>query len=54
MNIVSALKKSNVSVGGGVKSTTYVRVKQETDVTEGKSDGVKTVLVLNYLCVCGE
>ncbi|KAF4086846.1 hypothetical protein AMELA_G00089030 [Ameiurus melas] len=34
LNTVRALKKSNISVGGGVKSTTYVRVKQETDVTE--------------------
>jgi len=32
---VSALKKSNISVGGGVKSSTFVRVKQE-DATEGK------------------
>ncbi|KAF5899642.1 ribonuclease H2 subunit B-like, partial [Clarias magur] len=34
LNTVSALKKSDISVGGGVKSTTYVRVKQETCVTE--------------------
>ncbi|KAI4885917.1 hypothetical protein NFI96_030896 [Prochilodus magdalenae] len=33
-NTVSALKKSDLSVGGGVKSTTYVRVKQESDATE--------------------
>lgn len=51
LNTMSALKKSNISVGGGVKSTTFVRVKQETGVTEGKSDSVKTVLVLNYLCM---
>ncbi|KAI5106883.1 ribonuclease H2 subunit B isoform X1, partial [Silurus meridionalis] len=38
LNTVSALKKSDISVGGGVKSTTYVRVKQETSVNEGKSD----------------
>ncbi|KAK7154190.1 hypothetical protein R3I94_007524 [Phoxinus phoxinus] len=30
---VSTLKKSNISVGGGVKSSTFVRVKQE-DATE--------------------
>ncbi|XP_072541387.1 ribonuclease H2 subunit B isoform X2 [Salminus brasiliensis] len=33
-NTVSALKKTDISVGGAVKSTTYVRVKQETDATE--------------------
>ncbi|KAL6485276.1 hypothetical protein MHYP_G00073210 [Metynnis hypsauchen] len=33
-NTVSAIKKSDLSVGGGVKSTTYVRVKQETNATE--------------------
>lgn len=32
---VSTLKKSNISVGGGVKSSTFVRVKQE-DASEGK------------------
>ncbi|KAM3861779.1 ribonuclease H2 subunit B [Diretmus argenteus] len=31
---VNALKKSNISVGEGVKSTTYVRVKRESDVNE--------------------
>ena len=35
---MSALKKSDLSVGGGVKSTTYVRVKQETDASEGKGE----------------
>ncbi|KAK3568909.1 hypothetical protein QTP86_019566 [Hemibagrus guttatus] len=34
LNTVSALKKSDISVGGCVKSITYVRVKQETNVTE--------------------
>ncbi|XP_062862202.1 ribonuclease H2 subunit B [Trichomycterus rosablanca] len=34
LNTVSGLKKSDICVGGGVKSTTYVRVKQETDVTD--------------------
>ncbi|XP_060785365.1 ribonuclease H2 subunit B isoform X1 [Neoarius graeffei] len=34
LNTVNALKKSDISVGGGVKSTTFVRVKQETSVTE--------------------
>lgn len=29
------LKKSNISVGGGVKSSMFVRVKHE-DATEGK------------------
>lgn len=33
---VTTLKKSNISVGGGVKSSTFVRVKQEADATEGK------------------
>ncbi|XP_066497079.1 ribonuclease H2 subunit B isoform X2 [Hoplias malabaricus] len=33
-NTVSALKKSDLSVGEGVKSSTFVRVKQETDATE--------------------
>lgn len=33
-NTVNALKKTDISVGGAVKSTTYVRVKQETDATE--------------------
>lgn len=32
---VIALKKKNVSVGEGVKSSTYVRVKSETDNQEG-------------------
>lgn len=31
---VNVLKKSNISVGGGVKSSTFVRVKQEADATE--------------------
>lgn len=31
---VKALKKSNISVGGGVKSTTYIRTKQECNVQE--------------------
>ncbi|KAJ8350339.1 hypothetical protein SKAU_G00254690 [Synaphobranchus kaupii] len=31
---VKALKKSNISVGGGVKSTTYIRTKQESNVQE--------------------
>ncbi|XP_051998418.1 ribonuclease H2 subunit B-like isoform X2 [Xyrauchen texanus] len=31
---VSTLKKSNISVGVGVKSSTFVRVKQEADATE--------------------
>lgn len=31
---VTTLKKSNISVGGGVKSRTFVRVKQEADATE--------------------
>uniref|UniRef100_A0A667Z1I5 Ribonuclease H2 subunit B n=1 Tax=Myripristis murdjan TaxID=586833 RepID=A0A667Z1I5_9TELE len=31
---VTALKKSNVSVGEGVKSATYVRVKQDSDANE--------------------
>lgn len=49
---MSALQKSDISVGGGVKSTTFVQVKQETGVTEGKSDGAKIVRVLscNYVC----
>lgn len=34
---VNALKKSNISVGGGVKSSTFVRVKHE-DASEGKID----------------
>ncbi|XP_036397129.1 ribonuclease H2 subunit B [Megalops cyprinoides] len=29
-----ALKKSNISVGGGVKSMTYIRAKQESDAGE--------------------
>ncbi|KAK1797870.1 hypothetical protein P4O66_008214 [Electrophorus voltai] len=33
-NTVTALRNSDISVGGGVKSTTYVRVKQETLATE--------------------
>lgn len=36
LNTVSALKKSDICVGGGLKSTTYVRVKHETDITDGK------------------
>lgn len=32
---VVALKKRNISVGEGVKSTTYVRVKSEPDSHEG-------------------
>ncbi|KAI7808831.1 ribonuclease H2 subunit B isoform X2 [Triplophysa rosa] len=31
---VTTLKKSNISVGGGVKSSTFVRVKQEADARE--------------------
>ncbi|KAJ8253487.1 hypothetical protein GJAV_G00213670 [Gymnothorax javanicus] len=31
---VKALKKSNISVGGGVKSATYIRTKQECNVQE--------------------
>ncbi|KAJ8410054.1 hypothetical protein AAFF_G00210950 [Aldrovandia affinis] len=31
---VKVLKKSNISVGGGVKSTTYIRMKQESDAQE--------------------
>ncbi|XP_052004887.1 ribonuclease H2 subunit B [Xyrauchen texanus] len=31
---VCILKKSNISVGGGVKSSTFIRVKQEADATE--------------------
>ncbi|XP_076857544.1 ribonuclease H2 subunit B [Brachyhypopomus gauderio] len=31
---VTALKNSDISVGGGVKSTTYVRAKQETEASE--------------------
>ncbi|XP_018584810.1 ribonuclease H2 subunit B [Scleropages formosus] len=31
---VKALKNSNISVGGGVKSTTYIRVNQECDFCE--------------------
>lgn len=34
--IVAALKKKNISVGEGVKSTTYIRVKTESDHDEGK------------------
>ncbi|XP_022536228.2 ribonuclease H2 subunit B isoform X1 [Astyanax mexicanus] len=33
-NTVTALKKTDIAVGGAVKSTTYVRVKQESDATE--------------------
>ncbi|KAI1899841.1 hypothetical protein AGOR_G00065910 [Albula goreensis] len=31
---VKALKMRNISVGGGVKSTTYIRMKQESDIQE--------------------
>lgn len=34
--IVTALKMKNISVGEGVKSTTYIRVKPESDHNEGK------------------
>lgn len=34
---MAVLKKRNISVGDGVKSTTYVRVKSESDYCEGKS-----------------
>ena len=34
---VKTLRKSNISVGEGVKSTTYVRVKQESETQEGES-----------------
>lgn len=33
---VVALKKRNISVGEGVKSTTYIRVKTESDHNEGE------------------
>uniref|UniRef100_A0A8C8EMN0 Ribonuclease H2 subunit B n=1 Tax=Oncorhynchus tshawytscha TaxID=74940 RepID=A0A8C8EMN0_ONCTS len=33
---VKTLRKSNISVGEGVKSTTYVRVKQESETQEGE------------------
>lgn len=33
---VVALKNKGISVGEGVKSTTYVRVKLESDYQEGK------------------
>ncbi|XP_030642317.1 ribonuclease H2 subunit B [Chanos chanos] len=37
--IVRMLKKSDISVGGGVKSSTFIRVKEENHVTE-----------VDYLC----
>ena len=36
---VAALKRSNISVGEGVKSRTYIRVKTEADTNEGTSVG---------------
>lgn len=36
---MAALKKRNISVGEGVKSTTFIRVKTESDYNEGRSPG---------------
>lgn len=43
---VTALKARNISVGEGVKSTTYVRVKTESDYHEGKGPQIPS-----YYCV---
>lgn len=50
---VAVLKKRNISVGAGVKSTTYVSVKPESDCSEGKSEtrGFSTFLSHPHLTV---
>lgn len=42
----AALKTKNVSVGEGVKSTTYIRIKSESEGREGISPSV----LLSNLC----
>ncbi|XP_023667158.2 ribonuclease H2 subunit B isoform X1 [Paramormyrops kingsleyae] len=46
---VKVLKNSNISVGGGVKSTTYIRVKKESDVSDEEYLRYAHGLISEYL-----